>query len=306
MSIRKLLTASVFLTLAFSVIAHGTEVGSIGPAARAEAQSLAGTDTLLNRALVLCDPNPDRTEIAKQEELPAARIFDNLYFLGNKSVSAWLWEGPDGFVLIDTLSSAEEAAQILSGLQNFGIDPVRIKRVIITHGHFDHSGGAQFLRNKLSSALFAMTEQTYRVALQENSSHGAAFPKADIILTDGMRWHGGLRIVETPGHSPGTTSVILPVRAGNSTYVASLLGGSASYRLPDRDLRAYSSSTRRFAAIAAASGSDYVISNHQAIDSTRSWIDGLAQGIAPAPMPRKQIRNYYRIVDLCARSHLKL
>lgn len=305
MNLRILSLGTGLVLLGVSGQAAWAQDASIGQAARAEALQLAGTDPLLNRVMVLCDPNPDRNAVARQQDIPPARIFDNLYFLGNKGVSAWLWQWPDGFVLIDTLSGPEEAeANILNSLSQFGIAPERIKLIIITHGHFDHSGGAEFLRNKLPAARFAMTEQTYRVAAQTSGSKGTAFPKNDLVLKDGMRLPGGLRVYETLGHSPGTTSLIFPVRLGSTLHMASLLGGSSSYRLSGADLVAYSNSTRRFASLAETAGVDYVISNHQAIDSTRAWIDALGKGGHPAPMLHDEVQAYYRTVDLCARSYL--
>lgn len=131
---------------------------TIGPPAWAEARQVAADDPLLSRALVLCSPNPDREAVAREDELPATRIFDDLYFVGNKAVSAWLWRGPDGFVLIDTLGGPREAqVGIVVALEQFGIAPAEIVTVIITHGHLDHSGAASFLRERFPRARFAMT-----------------------------------------------------------------------------------------------------------------------------------------------------
>jgi len=143
------------------------------------------------------------------------------------------------------------------------------------------------------------------VAVQANGGNGAGFPKLDIVLKDGMRMAGGLRIYESPGHSPGTVSLIFPVRLDGDRHRISLLGGSASYRLSEAELTDYSASARRFAAIARAAGVDFVVSNHQAIDRTRSWIEGLAKRQRPTPMSAGAVGDYYRIVDLCARSHLQ-
>ena len=278
---------------------------TVGPAAETEARQIAGNDPLRLRALALCNANPDRDAIAREEKLPAARIFDDLYFVGNTSVSAWLWRTNDGFVLIDTLGGDEEAhAGILAGMEQFGVSPEQIKLVIITHGHSDHSGGARLIREKVPGARLAMTEQTYRVAVQSISRNGGEFPRVDLVLKDGMRLPGGMRAFETPGHSPGTTSLIFPVRSGGRRHVMSLLGGSASYRLSDGDLLAYSASARRFADLARSAGVEFVVSNHQAIDSTRTWIDGLARGQRPMPLSAREVSDYYRVVDSCARSHL--
>src|ERR1700676_2460513 len=37
--------------------------------------------------------------------------------------------------------------EVVGGLKKLGLDPARIKYLIVSHGHFDHSGGATFLQD---------------------------------------------------------------------------------------------------------------------------------------------------------------
>src|SRR4051812_12373554 len=88
--------------------------------------------------------------------IPAQKIFDNLYYLGQMSVSAWAINTPDGIIVIDALNNTDEAKNIIvPALQAVGLDPARIKYVVITHSHGDHYGGASYLRDTYGAKLAA-------------------------------------------------------------------------------------------------------------------------------------------------------
>ena len=73
--------------------------------------------------------------------LPAAKAFDQFYYLGINWVNAWALDTPDGIILFDTLTNQAEAAQYIEGgLKALGLDPARIKYIVISHGHPDHFG----------------------------------------------------------------------------------------------------------------------------------------------------------------------
>ena len=56
--------------------------------------------------------------------LEPARVFDNLYFLGNYWVSCWAITTSDGIILVDAMDNQAEAEQIIAGcLRKLGLDP---------------------------------------------------------------------------------------------------------------------------------------------------------------------------------------
>ena len=50
------------------------------------------------------------------------KVFDNLYFLGSKPVSAWAVTTSEGIILIDTLYDYSVEDEIVNGLKKFGLD----------------------------------------------------------------------------------------------------------------------------------------------------------------------------------------
>jgi glyoxylase-like metal-dependent hydrolase (beta-lactamase superfamily II) len=63
------------------------------------------------------------------------------------SVNCYLIETGDGFVLIDTGSSNNREA-LVKELEGAGCKPGRLKLILLTHGDFDHSGNAAYLRSQ--------------------------------------------------------------------------------------------------------------------------------------------------------------
>ena len=160
------------------------------------------------------------------------KAFDDAWFVGVCWVSAWLLPTPQGHFLIDTLHEPH-TAELLDNIRKAGFDPQDIRYVLITHGHFDHAGGAARLRRELKNARFVMTETGWAEALA-SSAAGAGKPNAwemiprDIVGKEGDAWTLGGRTVtmlETPGHTLGTASYVYDVHDGGRAYRAVTVGG---------------------------------------------------------------------------------
>ncbi|WP_300779895.1 MBL fold metallo-hydrolase [Enhydrobacter sp.] len=81
--------------------------------------------------------------------MPPTKVFDNLYFVGAKWVSAWAITTDGGIILLDSLNNEQEAREdIEGGLKELGLDPASIKKINVTHAHGDHYGGAKYLQEK--------------------------------------------------------------------------------------------------------------------------------------------------------------
>src|SRR5437764_13149591 len=79
-------------------------------------------------------------------DVPPARVFDNLYYLGTDFVGAWAITTSDGIILIDALNTWREARDLIEGgLRAVGLDASQIKALVVMHGHGDHYGGARYL-----------------------------------------------------------------------------------------------------------------------------------------------------------------
>lgn len=168
----------------------------------------------------------------KAQYIEPYKAFDNVYFVGICWVSAWIVKTSDGAVLIDTLHEPH-VDQLIANIAKVGVKPEDIKYVLMTHGHFDHVGGAYKLKPLLTNAKFAMTQTGWDEAIA-SSTESESTPRAwkmiprDMVVKDGEKIRLGeetFGVLATPGHTFGTASYTYDVRDGAKTYHAITIGG---------------------------------------------------------------------------------
>ncbi|MCW5660265.1 MAG: MBL fold metallo-hydrolase [Burkholderiaceae bacterium] len=169
---------------------------------------------------------------AALQKVEPYKAFDNVHYVGICWVSAWLITSPTGHVLIDTLYGPY-TEPMLDNIRKLGFDPKDIKQVVITHGHFDHAGGAAKLKELLPGARFAMTAEGWREAA-ESGAQSASRPdrwtmiERDMVLADQQVLQVGgvkLQVFETPGHTMGTVSFAFDAFDGGKRHRAFTVGG---------------------------------------------------------------------------------
>ena len=206
--------------------------------------------------LTLCLPRePGGTPRPADDRAPPTKVFDNLYYLGMKSVSAWALTTSDGIILIDTLDNPSEAEMFIEGgLRQLGLDPAQIKYIVITHGHADHYGGAQYLADKYKAEL-VMSEADWAFLERPDGRtprpDRGPIPKRGRAVKDGDRLTLGDTSIElyvTPPHTPGTLSLIFPLKDGAMSHVGGLWGGTAfNFEPTGENFTTYAASAERFA-----------------------------------------------------------
>jgi metallo-beta-lactamase class B len=286
----------------------------------ARANALAGDD--LKALLRLCAPPPPRMseeegerfiagQIARTPPEPAA-AFDNLYFVGGAWSSAWALRTSEGIILIDALNNPAEAEALIEvGLRKVGLDPAQIRYVVVSHGHGDHYGGAQYLADKYKARII-MSEADWKMlstGLEFTSRHWPAPPARDIAVKPGEALTlGDTTIVfqATPGHTWGTLSPVFPVRSGGKTHRAILWGGTSfnfGKDLPRVD--AYVGSAKRMAAVAKAEGIDVMLSNHSSFDGTIEKFAAMRASPAsgnPFVIGQDAVVRTLGVMETCARA----
>lgn len=169
---------------------------------------------------------------AEAQYIEPYEAFDNVYYVGVCWVSSWLIKTDDGAVLIDTLTGPF-SEQLIRNIESVGVKPEDIKLVLMTHGHFDHTGGASRLK-KLSNAQFVMTKEGWLEAFEDANKKPKAYwdsrflSEADIVAKDGDSFTVGGKefiLLSTPGHTWGTASYVFDVQDGENTYRAISIGG---------------------------------------------------------------------------------
>jgi len=236
-----------------------------------------------------------------------AKVFDNLYFVGTRIHSAWALTTSEGIILIDTLYDYASEEAIVDGMKKLGLDPATVKFVIISHAHGDHVGGAKLMQDRFASRI-VMGGPDWELIEGSVNRFPNGKPKRDIVATDGQKVTLGdtsVTLVTTPGHTPGTLSMIFQVKDNGKPLTVAYSGGTAFNfvnDVPHFDI--YIASQRKMAAAAAAAGATVLMSNHSEFDNAVAKARMIAARKAGEPHPyelgRDTVARYFKVTDECA------
>jgi glyoxylase-like metal-dependent hydrolase (beta-lactamase superfamily II) len=267
------------------------------------------TATWLGLRLGSAPPPPPVAQVLLPEPVAVA---PGVYLLGDMSPAvAYAVETPDGLVLIDT-GLDDSAAAVTRQLTRLGLDVGRVRAILLTHVHADHSLGAERLRRLTGAKVYAgradcrpLRDGGPREAfvsiyyMPDVSTHATA---VDVELQgDETIPFGTTRFtaLAAPGHTPGSVCYLLE-RPGlralftgdvvESLSPASQGGGLGTYAayLPPLyrgNARDYLASLRRLRGLPTP---DLVLPGHPAMDpspesprlSPARWHALLDDGIA--------------------------
>lgn len=241
--------------------------------------------------------------------LEPARVFDDLYFVGDRSTSSWVLTTPEGYILFDAGFHGMVEGTIVGGMQKLGLDPAKIRYVIVSHGHNDHFGGAQFLQSKYGARIVLSAADWEHMRTWPQRGSPAPFPKDDVVVKDGDTVTLGgvtVRMVITPGHTPGTLSPLFTVHDRGQPHVVGYWGGDGAGYLDQPGLRQYMASAQRFATLEPKA--DVPLSNHVVADGTVEKLALLKARKAGEPNPfvttNAQFRAWAGQLRSCAEAFL--
>jgi glyoxylase-like metal-dependent hydrolase (beta-lactamase superfamily II) len=126
-------------------------------------------------------------------------------------VNAFFVREEDGLTLVDTGMGGERTARELIAAAS--VEPIR--RIALTHGHGDHVGSLDALRDRLGNTVeVLMPELDARIHAGEHVVDGklpGSWPtlrtRPDALLSAGDRV-GSLEVIASPGHTPGHVSFL--------------------------------------------------------------------------------------------------
>jgi len=155
----------------------------------------------------------------------ALQISEEIWQVGGRTLTApedaaiYLVEIADKAALIDSGCGAA-IDLLIANVESVGVAPEQIEYLLLTHCHFDHTGGALALRQRLKCTVVAHALDAIYIERGDNEVTAATWygsvlapcpvdnklsdPRADILLGDRT-----LTAIHIPGHSPGSVAYLL-------------------------------------------------------------------------------------------------
>jgi metallo-beta-lactamase class B len=240
------------------------------------------------------------------------RIFDNVYVIGDQGTIATVISTSDGLLMIDSLQANQTETRLLPGFQKLGLDPAKVKVVVVGHGHADHFGGTPYFQEHYGSKVYIAAADWN---LMENPPAGPGgdkgkkgppivLPKHDQVITEGQPIVlGNFKItpVAVPGHTPGSMGFIFPVKDNGKTYMTAMYAGTVLTPgiVSDEGLQTYLRSVTHFKEETQKAKVEVELQNHPLMDPIQPKLDKLQTRKKGEPNPFVVgQRNYQRFVDV--------
>lgn len=196
------------------------------------------------------------------------RMFDNVYYVGDKWVSSYAIETSSGLVIIDTLDFPY-SKWIPANLKKLGLNDKKVTHIFVTHGHSDHVGGAEFLQSLYGSKVIMSEkalELTKEQALKSNGKDRFLPPVVESFAEDNSNIVVGdteFKFYITPGHTEGDLSIDFMVKDNGKLYRAFVVGGHGTNFQKPGLAKKFMASMARIKKLAAESPAVTVnLSNH--------------------------------------------
>jgi glyoxylase-like metal-dependent hydrolase (beta-lactamase superfamily II) len=153
-------------------------------------------------------------------------IVEGIHQVDGVNANVYLLIDDEELIVVDT-GTPESAERILGYVHKINKQPSNISKILLTHCHIDHVGSAYELKRITGAKVYVHQEDADFVSGKKSmpapkGAMGAAFKvmspffefrpvEPDITLKENDKV-GGLVVVHTPGHTPGSISLYDPVR----------------------------------------------------------------------------------------------
>ena len=174
------------------------------------------------------------------------RLHEQLVMISTNHANAYLWLAEDGVTLVDTGDPGDETV-VVAALRELGRTERDLTRIVLTHHHPDHVGGAaalaaasgaQVCAGRADAAVVrgeavaphpALTdaERPLYADISDRTAAPAPCPvHRELDDADQLDPDGDALVVAVPGHTPGSVAVHLP-------RLRAVLTGDVAVRIGD-------------------------------------------------------------------------
>lgn len=160
-------------------------------------------------------------------------ILGNIHYVGGQNIASYLFTTPEGHILLDT-GMPRMHQGVRASIEKLGFKLSDIKIMLSSHAHVDHVGAHAEMQKATGARVMAVGDDAKALEMGKDLSpveyDGWPPVKVDRVLKDGDTVTLGgttLRVVWTPGHTPGATTWATTVQDGGRSYSVVFPGGGA-------------------------------------------------------------------------------
>jgi metallo-beta-lactamase class B len=243
---------------------------------------------LANPYNFFCVAGNARAQNNNAPDLDPTKLFDNVYAVGNSETAVYALTSSEGIVLLDA-GFENKAESLVQQIQKLGLDPARVKYILLGHGHADHFGGSKYFQDKYGTKIAATAADWDLINAPARGGAGAK-PAKDVVLAENQPFKfGDLTItpIEIPGHTPGSLAFIFPVKDKGTTRIAGLFGGTVLTTgiLTTDALKQYTQSIAHYLETARKMNVEVELQNHPIFDGMPEKLAKLKSAKPADPNP---------------------
>jgi metallo-beta-lactamase class B len=153
----------------------------------------------------------------QETAFPPHKIIGNIYYVGTRTLSSFLFVTPQGNILLDS-TYERNVPVIKKSVEQLGFKFSDVKILLGSHAHGDHQEGDALVKELTGAQVMAMSEDV--PALRSIKPGGKEHPIDKILHDRDPVTLGGTTLVAhlTPGHTRGCTTWTTKVQEGGKTY----------------------------------------------------------------------------------------
>lgn len=185
---------------------------------------------------------------ARISDIAPFRMLGNVYFVGSRAVSVHIIDTGAGLIMIDS-GYPYTQEQILHSMRTLGLDPADLRIILLSHGHYDHTGcaldfkaisGAKIYISRIDNEIINGTRDL-SLGKEAGYAHLPLF-NADVLLDDGdtvTLGNTSIRCMLAPGHTEGTLAMFFDTEHEGRRYTCAMHGGVGANSLVTSFLKRY-------------------------------------------------------------------
>jgi metallo-beta-lactamase class B len=156
-------------------------------------------------------------------QFPPHKIIGNIYYVGTKSLAAFLIVTPQGNILVNS-TYERNVPTIQKSVEQLGFKFSDTRILLGSHAHGDHQEGDALVKELTGAQVMAMAEDV--PALRAMKPGGKEHPIDRVLHDSDTVSLGGTTLVAhlTPGHSRGCTTWTLKAQENGRTYDVVIIG----------------------------------------------------------------------------------